>query len=116
MKKQPKLYKPSQLFNRKVILTIHPWGVVTICAATGVGTAFGLTRLASVIALIVVAVAVVGVWRMSRMVRELQYTIHNIKYNIENETLDDEEDYQEFINDRIDLKRANGSRNARVSK
>lgn len=97
MRRQPRMRKAPPLFRYRLVLTIAPWGVITIAAATAVALAFRLTLVSNIICLTVVAIAVTGVWRMQVMVRELQFTVHHLKYDIDNDDLNLDPAYQKWL-------------------
>ena len=124
MRKQPKLTKPTDIFRRKFIITIPPWGVLVFSAVVATAIGVQITRMLVVFLLIIVLCALVAAVTQHRLVNELRYSIHNILHDIENDgRYSEQTSFEEYIAEdakpeRIPLKevKANGSNGTRVSK
>lgn len=122
MRKQPKLTKPTDVFRRKIVITIPPWGVLVFSAIVAVSIGAQITRMLVIFLLIIVLSAFIATVVQHRLVNELRYSIHNILHDIENDgRYNDSPSFQEYIAeeakpDRIPLKKINGDNSSRVSK
>lgn len=120
--KRRRLRAPGDVFRRKLVITIHPWGVPVLALAVALPLVFKFSYIYNAIEVAIVATSIILVWRMSRIVNHMRYEMWHILHGI-NES-DEDDRYAAWMDKptiddddtpRITLKRMNGKRSARVS-
>lgn len=119
-RRRRRLRMPGDVFRRRLVITIHPWGVPILALAVALPLVFKFSYIYNAIEVAIVATSIVLVWRMSRIVNSLKYEVWHVLHNIDEDGEDDRYaawmDKQTDDVDKINLKRVNGQRSARVSK
>jgi hypothetical protein len=110
---------PGDIFRRKIVITIPPWGVLVLSLAITLPLIFSFTIIASMVQLAITATALTIVWRMHRIMQNMRYEVHHVLNDIENEYGydGDEIDTENTVPvTRLNLKGVNGERSTRVPK
>lgn len=115
-----RLRMPGDVFRRKLVITIHPWGVPVLALALALPLVFKFSYIVNAVELAVVATSIILVWRMSHIVNGLKYEVWHLLHGISE--ADEDDRYQAWMDKpaddipRVPLKRMNGQRSTRVPK
>lgn len=107
--------RKATLFHRRIIVTVPPWAIWLIAAATFLS---GLARpivLVTIISIITTVLSLGLVIIARRQVRALRHDVYEALHNIGNDDLELEDYDPEPPAEKIILKRMNGHRSSRVS-
>jgi hypothetical protein len=81
--------RPS-LFQRRIVITIPPWGVVVVAAAIAGAILDRFAMVTEIISVILCFISLVAVLTAQRIVKNLRYQVHAIITNQDNEDLNEE--------------------------
>ena len=113
----------GDVFRRKYVITIHPWGVPILALAVALPLVFKFSYIYNAIEVAIVATSIVLVWRMARIVNHMKYEMWHILHGMSD--ADEEDRYQAWMDkqgapddnvETLPSKRINGQRSSRVSK
>jgi hypothetical protein len=120
-RRRRRLRMPGDVFRRKLVITIHPWGVPILALAVALPLVFKFSYIYNAIEVAIVATSIILVWRMSRIVNHMRAEMWHILHGID-ESVEDEryaawmDKPEEDSVPKVTLRKVNGQRNTRVSK
>jgi len=82
--------KRSDLFKRRIVITVPPWGVIVVAGAIGAAILDRFALVTEIASIVMVAVMLVFVLTAKRIVKELRYQVHDVINNIHNDDIDEE--------------------------
>ena len=98
----------GDLFRRKIIFTVPPWGVPIIAGAILFGLVKTPMLVNSVVAFVLSCTALGLIVVARRQVRELRYAVHSALNDIENEDIESES-VQSYLTDIPEIEKVNGN-------
>lgn len=88
---KPVLRRKTNLFNKRIVISLPPWGVAVVAGVSALAIFDNFTVVTNAVALLMTALSVVFMFTARRMLRGMRYQIHHILNDIGNDELTDEE-------------------------
>ena len=90
--KKPVLRRRTKLFNRRIVVSLPPWGVLVGSGVIALAIFDRFTVVTNAVALLVTVLSVVFCFTAHRLVRGMRYQMHHALNDIGNEELEDTPD------------------------